>query len=159
MKLKKITDPKRLAELHAKQGPEGPMGPQGPTGEQGPKGEKGDRGDDGRGVTRSWVDKDGNLMVEYTDNTVVNAGKVKDTTPKVQGNGVMGGGGFPQNLNQIGNVKANPADGQVLTFDATTNKWVALDSQGGSGDINVDGGAAASVYLPTQNRDGGSASG
>ena len=93
MKLKKITDPKRLAELHAKQGPEGPMGPQGPKGEQGPQGPKGDRGDDGRGIVRTWVDNDYNLMVEYTDGSEVIAGRVQNKE-EIRGNQVFGGGSF-----------------------------------------------------------------
>ena len=46
--------------------------------------------------------------------------------------------------------------GWVLSADsATTASWKA--PTGGSGDKNVDGGNASSVYLPSQNVDGGSA--
>lgn len=78
-------------------GPQGIEGQRGPKGDRGEKGEKGDRGDDGRGVTRTWVDNDYNLMVEYTDGTTVNAGKVRDIEQNITGNAVFGGGGFPAN--------------------------------------------------------------
>lgn len=101
-------NPEELAKFYAEQyspekgekgdkGDQGPEGPQGKKGDRGEKGEKGEKGDDGRGVARTWVDNDYNLMVEYTDGSTIVAGKVRDLQGNVTGNAVFGGGGFPAN--------------------------------------------------------------
>ena len=115
------------------QGPQGPMGPQGPKGDPGLKGDKGDRGEDGKGIVRTWVDKDANLMVEYSDGTVANTGKVRDNT--IQGNAVMGGGG---------------SQPPVKFFPVTTTEYTVKASNliVGHNIFGVDAGADATVYLP-----------
>ena len=114
-------------------GPQGIEGQRGPKGDRGEKGEKGDRGDDGRGIVRTWVDKDHNLMVEYTDGTITNTGKVRENV--VQGNQVMGGGG------SLPPVKFFPVTETEYTVKPT-NLIV------GHNIFGVDAGADATVFLP-----------
>ena len=78
------------------EGPQGPMGPAGPKGDPGLQGPKGDRGEDGVGISRTWLDKDGCLMVEYTNGITANVGCVKTESVDdlvEKGNAVFGGGG------------------------------------------------------------------
>jgi hypothetical protein len=44
----------------------------------------------------------------------------------------------------------------TITTDATTDS-ITINSSGGGGDYNIDGGVADSVYTPEQNINGGSA--
>jgi len=57
-------------------GPAGPQGEQGPAGPAGPVGPAGDDGTDGLGILSVDVST-GNLIITYTDSTVVNAGSVQ----------------------------------------------------------------------------------
>ena len=47
----------------------------------GARGEKGEKGDTGVGVKTAVIDRNGNLIITFTDDTTVNAGKVKDVHP------------------------------------------------------------------------------
>lgn len=58
------------------QGPQGPIGPQG---EQGPQGEKGDQGETGVSIINTFIDDNGDLIIEYSNGTSQNAGHMKDT--------------------------------------------------------------------------------
>ena len=131
--MKKLMDLATYDTLMGKDGAQGEKGERGDQGPQGPKGDKGDRGDDGRGIVRTWVDKDANLMVEYTDGTVTNTGKVRENT--VQGNAVMGGGGSRPP------VKFTPITETEYTVKAS-NLIV------GHNIFGVDAGADATVFLP-----------
>ena len=51
----------------------GSQGPKGDQGEQGPQGET------GVSITNSYINEDGDLIIEYSDGTSINAGHVKDT--------------------------------------------------------------------------------
>lgn len=57
-------------------GPEGPAGPRGEQGIPGPEGPQGPSGENGAGVSSAYVDDDGRLMLELTDGTTLDAGKV-----------------------------------------------------------------------------------
>ena len=67
------------------QGPKGDKGDQGEkgdTGAQGPKGDKGDqgeKGDAGVSIINSFINEDGDLIIEYSDGTIINAGHIKDS--------------------------------------------------------------------------------
>jgi len=51
-----------------------------------------------------------------------------------------------------------PIQGQVLTYNEATSQWENEYAGGSSsGDENIDGGTATSVYLVTQLADGGAA--
>ena len=43
------------------------------------KGDKGDQGEPGVSITNTYIDENGDLIVEFSDGTVTNAGHVKDT--------------------------------------------------------------------------------
>lgn len=63
-------------------GENGQAGQQGPQGVQGPQGETGAAGQDGSNgvsVSSAIIDENGDLIVTLSDNTVVNAGHIKDT--------------------------------------------------------------------------------
>ena len=51
------------------QGEKGDKGDQGETGAQGPQGEQGEKGEDGVGIEKVGYDKDGNLVITFTDGT------------------------------------------------------------------------------------------
>lgn len=65
-----------------KNGVDGTIGATGAAGEKGEKGDKGDTGDtgadgkDGVGITSATVNKDGDLIITFTNGTVINAGHV-----------------------------------------------------------------------------------
>jgi hypothetical protein len=48
-------------------------------------------------------------------------------------------------------------EGELFTLNAAGNAWMGVTGSGGGGDTLVDGGAASSVYLPTEVVDGGGA--
>lgn len=59
-----------------------------------------------------------------------------------------------------GFVRIYGRDGKLFVRGETTAEIDLTDTGGGpTSDINVDGGFAAAVYLPTQNIDGGDANG
>ena len=49
-----------------------------------------------------------------------------------------------------------PSNGQVLTYNSITGEWENEDATA-TGDENIDGGVADSIYLVTQLADGGPA--
>jgi len=135
MKLTKITDPAKLAELHAKEGPQGPMGPIGPTGKQGPKGEKGDRGADGVGISRTWIDKDGSFMVEYTNGTQVNLGSIRTESVDnivTKGNAVFGGGSGLTRQQVLNLINENTTQLYIQDTQPTAEgKYLWIDTSNG----------------------------
>jgi len=135
MKLTKITDPAKLAELHAKEGPQGPMGPIGPTGKQGPKGDKGDRGADGIGISRTWIDKDGSFMVEYTNGTQVNLGSIRTESVDnivTKGNAVFGGGSGLTRQQVLNLINENTTQLYIQDTQPTADgKYLWVDTSGG----------------------------
>ncbi len=58
-----------------------------------------------------------------------------------------------------GFVRIYGRNGKLYVRGETTTEIDLTEMGSGSGDINVDGGFANSVYLPTQNIDGGDANG
>ena len=65
-------------------------GPKGDTGAKGEKGETGAKGEDGVGIKDVTVNEDGELVIEYTDGSSKNCGKVvgadgKDGAPGAKG--------------------------------------------------------------------------
>lgn len=85
MKLTKVEDPVKIAELLTKTGPEGPrgeqgpMGPKGETGERGPAGIQGPAGKsgvDGVGITEAHLDKKGHLIIHLTSGATLDVGPI-----------------------------------------------------------------------------------
>lgn len=55
-------------------GDKGDTGDKGEQGEKGETGEKGDKGDDGVSIVSTYIDENGDLIIEYSDGTKTNAG-------------------------------------------------------------------------------------
>lgn len=68
---------------------------------RGEKGNKGDRGEDGLSIYESFIDKDGNLIIRYTNGRVINAGRVRD--PKNS-----------ENPSDIQNITVSPSGDVIL---------------------------------------------
>lgn len=60
-------------------GPVGPQGEQGIPGETGPQGPTGEEGQDGVSIINTYIDENGDLIIEYSNGESSNAGHVKDT--------------------------------------------------------------------------------
>jgi len=90
--------------LAGMQGETGLMGKQGPKGDKGDKGDKGEKGDDGddgedgRGIAHTFVSRNGDLIIDYTDGTQENSGHVQGPAGQrgmagLSGSVISGGGG------------------------------------------------------------------
>ena len=140
-----------------KDGPAGPMGPTGPQGLKGDRGRDGLDGEDGDGIEKAYVNDNYHLTIKLNSGKVIDAGYVRGQAGvngtkggRVTG-GYSGGGGnsFPLAITQEN-------AGKFITNDGTSLFWDTFDEHGSH---NIDGGHARSVYLVSQNTDGGSASG
>jgi hypothetical protein len=146
-----------LSGKDGSKGPQGPEGSQGLTGPQGPKGEDGREGlrglkgedgvdgldgDDGDGVSKAWVNEEYHLMVRLTSGRTIDTGYVRGKPGASSGKGGRVSGGYVG-----GGGGGGGGGGNISGPSPNTNNG------------NVDGGAAASVYLVKQHINGGTASG
>lgn len=133
------------------QGPEGPQGPQGAPGRDGkdgkagPKGPKGDRGEAGKDG------KDGKDGAPGQNGSPDTAEEVRNKLASLEGDErldvsaikgwenlktkakdfIVGGARFIKDLVDV--RVTSPTNGQVLTWDATNNRWKNADATGGGG--------------------------
>ena len=125
------TGPQGPRGIQGEKGPQGEQGIQGPTGATGPKGAKGDAGFSPTIVVKK------STLDEYILTITTEDGSYD--TPNLKG----GGSGGASALSQLTDVQlVNPQSGQVLKFDAATNKWVNADgveinSLGDIKDVNL----------------------
>lgn len=117
--------------LKGEKGDRGPMGFRGPKGDKGDKGEKGDAGKDGRDGIDGKDGKDGKRGEKGLNGKDGKDGKDghdgKDGKPGKDGlNGLNGtSGGGIKRIYDASDVKVtNPTDGQALTYQAATKKWI-----------------------------------
>ena len=134
------------------QGPEGnqgligPQGPKGVDGREGLRGLKGADGtdgldgEDGDGIAKAWVSDDHHLMVKLTSGRTIDTGYVRGKAGASSGKGGRVTGGYTGG----GGGGGNGGGGTLAPPNLYTN---------------IDGGAAASVYLVKQHINGGTASG
>lgn len=104
------------------QGEQGIQGVQGIQGEKGEQGEKGQNGADGIGITSSEINKKGELVITYSDNTVSNLGVVVGADGKdgIDGtNGVDGTNG--KDGIGITNAEINASGELTLTYSNGTS--------------------------------------
>jgi hypothetical protein len=113
-------------------GARGDKGDKGDVGEQGPKGDKGDQGPIGPQGPKGADGKSPDIkkFAEKFEKLSQDINKRIDKT--VQGMNLTGGGGSGSYwLNDLGdtdyNTIKNATDGQVLTYDDATKKWIASD--------------------------------
>ena len=109
-------------------------------GAQGPQGATGPRGSDGRGVSSFTTDKDGNLLVTYTDGKTENAGHVvgKDGAqgpPGKDGKGILSAG-----LDQ-GNLVVHYTDGTENILGQVVGPQGAQGQAGAAGKDGATGPA------------------
>lgn len=130
------------------QGPQGPVGPIGPEGPQGPSGDVGDLIKDQRiALDTTWSSQKINGLLE----------EIPDPFPEapIDGNQYAR---RDRDWDQV--IHPEPTD--FLSTDADNYAVLGTDSKiyvptPVTGDYNVDGGTASSVYLSTQLIDGGTA--
>ena len=140
-----------LSGKDGSKGPQGPEGSQGLTGPQGPKGKDGREGlrglkgedgedgldgEDGVGIDKAYVNDEHHLIVKLTNGRKIDTGYVRGKPGIASKNGHGSGGFYGGGGGGGGNIIAPPNDY-----------------------TNIDGGAAASVYLVKQHINGGTASG
>lgn len=104
------------------QGEQGIQGVQGIQGEKGEQGEKGQNGADGIGITSSEINKKGELVITYSDNTVSNLGVVVGADGKDGTNGTNGVDGT-NGKDGIGitNAEINASGELTLTYSNGTS--------------------------------------
>ena len=91
---------------------------------KGDKGDTGAKGADGRGIKDSYVNAEEHFIIVYDDDKEEDCGKIT----------VVPAG----TLEDLLDVDLdNPTDGQILVYDAETEKWVNADNQGG-GDASLE---------------------
>ena len=140
-----------LSGKDGSKGLQGPEGSQGLTGPQGPKGENGREGlrglkgedgeggldgEDGVGIDKAYVNDEHHLIVKLTNGRKIDTGYVRGKPGVASKNGRGSGGFYGGGGGGGGNIIVPPNDY-----------------------TNIDGGAAASVYLVKQHINGGTASG
>jgi hypothetical protein len=110
----------------------------GKDGKDGSNGAKGDTGETGRGVTTFKISEDGNLIVDYTDGTQHNAGKVvgKDGIPGIDG---KDGRGILSAGLDAGNLIIRYTDGKTENVGMVVGPAGAAGSDGAAGANGKDG--------------------
>lgn len=123
-----------LASLKGEKGEQGEQGIQGTQGIQGEKGERGEKGQDGTdgiGITSSEINKNGELVITYSDNTVDNLGVVVGADGIDGTNGTNGKDGIG-----ITNAEINNSGELILTYSngtsANLGKVVGADGKDGA---------------------------
>ena len=138
----------KVAAIRKAEGPQGPQGPQGPAGTggaqgiQGPRGPAGERGSDGLSGEQGPAGLDGEDGVGVESVSQAADGDIVFHLTDGSEHAVE----FPLGL----------------SMQREGDTYIVGQNAGGRGndqDKNVDGGAAATVYLADQNIDGGTASG
>lgn len=119
------------------QGEQGIQGIQGVQGEKGERGEKGQNGADGIGIANSEINKNGELVITYSNNTVDNLGVVVGADGKDGTNGTNGVDGIDgkdgigitnAEINNSGELKLTYSDGT----SANLGKVVGADGKDGA---------------------------
>lgn len=110
------------------QGEQGIQGTQGIQGEKGEQGEKGQNGADGIGIASSEINKNGELVITYSDNTVSNLGVVVGADGKDGTNGIDGIGITNAEINTSGELTLTYSDGK----SANLGKVVGADGKDGA---------------------------
>lgn len=119
------------------QGEQGIQGIQGVQGEKGERGEKGQNGADGIGIANSEINKNGELVITYSNNTVDNLGVVVGADGKDGTNGTNGIDGI-DGKDGIGitNAEINNSGELTLTYSNGTSvnlgKVVGADGKDGA---------------------------
>lgn len=123
-----------LESLKGEKGEQGEQGIQGIQGIQGEQGEKGQNGADGIGITNSEINKNGELVITYSNNTVDNLGVVvgadgKDGTNGTNGvdgtNGIDGKDGIGitnAKINNLGELILTYSDGKSINLGKVVGK-------------------------------------
>jgi hypothetical protein len=138
-------------------GPDGPAGPQGPRGESGPQGligpqgPKGDDGAPGPEGPQGPKGEDGE-----TPNIKPLIDDVEQFKAQIRQSMRTGGGNAGSGevrLEFLDDVDRSSAktDGYVLSYQASSDKWVGVAGGGGGGSSNVDLTAISTNILPTAN--------
>lgn len=128
---------KSLKGEKGEQGEQGIQGIQGEQGEKGVQGEKGQNGADGIGITSSEINKKGELVITYSNNTVDNLGVVVGADGKDGINGTNGVDGI-DGKDGIGitNAEINTSGELTLTYSngtsANLGKVVGADGKDGA---------------------------
>lgn len=126
-----------LESLKGEKGEQGEQGIQGIQGIQGEQGEKGQNGADGIGITNSEINKNGELVITYSNNTVDNLGVVVGADGKDGTNGTNGVDGI-DGKDGIGitNAEINTSGELTLTYSdgksANLGKVVGADGKDGA---------------------------
>lgn len=126
-----------LASLKGEKGEQGEQGIQGVQGEKGERGEKGQDGTDGIGIASSEINKNGELVITYSNNTVDNLGVVVGADGKDGTNGTNGVDGI-DGKDGIGitNAEINTSGELTLTYSdgksANLGKVVGADGKDGA---------------------------
>lgn len=131
---------KSLKGEKGEQGEQGIQGIQGEQGEKGVQGEKGQNGADGIGITSSEINKKGELVIIYSNNTVDNLGVVVGADGKDGTNGTNGidGTNGKDGKDGIGitNAEINASGELTLTYSngtsANLGKVVGADGKDGA---------------------------
>ena len=131
---------KSLKGEKGEQGEQGIQGIQGEQGEKGVQGEKGQNGADGIGITSSEINKKGELVITYSNNTVDNLGVVVGADGKDGTNGTNGidGTNGKDGKDGIGitNAEINASGELTLTYSngtsANLGKVVGADGKDGA---------------------------
>lgn len=120
--------------LKSLKGEKGEQGIQGIQGIQGEQGEKGQNGADGIGITSSEINKKGELVITYSDNTVDNLGVVVGADGKDGTNGTNGIDG--KDGIGITNAEINNSGELILTYSngksVNLGKVVGADGKDGA---------------------------
>lgn len=123
-----------MESLKGEKGEQGEQGIQGIQGIQGEQGEKGQNGADGIGITNSEINKNGELVITYSNNTVDNLGVVvgadgKDGTNGTNGvdgtNGIDGKDGIGitnAKINNLGELILTYSDGKSINLGKVVGK-------------------------------------
>lgn len=126
-----------LKSLKGADGAKGEQGEQGIQGIQGEQGEKGQNGADGIGIASSEINKNGELVITYSDNTINNLGVVVGADGKDGTNGTNGIDGT-NGKDGIGitNAEINISGELILTYSngtsANLGKVVGADGKDGA---------------------------
>lgn len=131
---------KSLKGEKGEQGEQGIQGIQGEQGEKGVQGEKGQNGADGIGITSSEINKKGELVITYSNNTVDNLGVVVGADGKDGTNGTNGidGTNGKDGKDGIGitNAEINASGELTLTYSngksVNLGKVVGADGKDGA---------------------------
>lgn len=99
----------------------------------GSQGQRGETGADGRGIKHSYVNQENHFIIVYDDDVEEDMGEITVLCVDT--------------LNELNDVEIEePTDGQVLKYDAETEKWVnGTGGGGGSAELSEDLTTAISV--------------